>query len=316
MVDAIRKPDPPLIALVTLALTTALPVCEAVWRDAARDRNLPVRITLPAGNSPVPVVLWSPGVGGDRRSGSVWAAAWAVAGLAVVQMEHPGSDAAVYRPEGTPEQKRARLNAAITPAQLQARVDDARFILSELVWRRDLPGCDLDRIDAGRAAIAGHSMGAWAVQGLAGQRFATPNGDAPLLRDQRFRAAIAFSPTAAPGTDAFRRVGIPFLIITGTLDGATGTSTPEERAKALAERSAAYPSMPADGGKCLLVFADATHMLFAGNRRADNALARHVESVSLAATTTFLTKTLASEPPPIRLGVQEKLLPNDRLTCK
>lgn len=314
--DAIRKPDPPLIALVAFALATALPVCEAVWRDAARDRNLPVRITLPAGEGPVPVVLWSPGVGGDRRSGGVWAAAWAGDGLAVVQMEHPGSDAAVYRPDGTPEQKRARLAAAITPAQLQARVDDARFILSELVWRRDMPGCDLGRIDAGRAAIAGHSMGAWAVQGLAGQRFATPDGDAPLLRDQRFRAAIAFSPTAAPGSDAFRRVGIPFLIITGTLDGATATSAPEERAKALATRTAAYPSMPADGGKCLLVFADATHMMFAGNRRADTVLAQHVESVSLAATTDFLRAALAGEPQAIRLGLREKLAPNDRLACK
>jgi predicted dienelactone hydrolase len=315
-VDAIRHPDSPLIALVALALTTALPVCEAVWRDAARDRKLPVRITLPAGEGPVPVVLWSPGVGGDKHSGGVWAATWVGAGLAVVQMEHPGSDAAVYRPEGTPEQKHARIVAATTPAQLQARVDDARFILSELTFRRDMPGCDLGRIDAGRAAIAGHSMGAWAVQGLAGQRFATPDGDAPLLRDQRFRAAIAFSPSAAPGTDAFRRVGIPFLTITGTLDGATAASTPEERAKALATRTAAYPSMPADGGKCLLVFAEATHMMLAGNRPADTALARHVESVSLAATTAFLSAALAPEPRPIRLGVQEKLAPGDRLACK
>jgi predicted dienelactone hydrolase len=315
-VDAIRKPDSPLITLVALALSTALPVCEAVWRDAARDRDLPVRITLPAGKGPAPVVLWSPGVGGDRRSGGVWAAAWAGAGLAVVQMEHPGSAAAVYRPGDTPEQRRARIAAAITPAQLQARVDDARFILSELAFRRDTPGCDLGRIDAGRAAIAGHSMGAWAVQGLAGQRFATPDGEAPLLRDQRFRAAIAFSTTAAPGTDAFRRVGIPFLVITGTLDGATAASTSDERAKALAERSAAYPSMPADGGKCLLVFADATHMMFAGNRRADTTLARHVEGVSQAATTAFLTAALAPQPRAIRLGVQDKLLPGDRLACK
>ncbi len=314
--DAIFTPDPHLIALAALALTTALPVCEAVWRDAARNRSLPVRITLPAGKGPVPVVLWSPGVGGDRRSGGVWAAGWAGAGLAVVQMEHPGSAADVYRPDDTAEQKRARIAAAITPAQLEARVDDARFILSELSFRRDMPGCDLGRIDSGRAAIAGHSMGAWAVQGLAGQRFLTPDGEAPLLRDQRFRAAIAFSTTAAPGTDRFRRVGIPFLTITGTLDGATAASTAEQRATALTERSAAYQSMPADGGKCLLVFADATHMMFAGNRRADSALARHVESVSLAATSAFLIAALAPQPRAIRLGVQDKLLPGDRLVCK
>jgi predicted dienelactone hydrolase len=231
-------------------------------------------------------------------------------------MEHPGSAAAVYRPDGTVEQKRARLAAAITPAQLQARVDDARFILSELAFRRDMPGCDLGRIDAARAAIAGHSMGAWAVQGLAGQRFATPDGDAPLLRDQRFRAAIAFSPTAKPGTDAFRRVGIPFLAITGTLDGTTAAAPPDERAASLAARTAVYPSLPADSGKCLLVFADATHMMFAGNRPAETALTRHVERVSLAATTAFFTAALAPEPQPIRLGLEGTLAPGDRLACK
>jgi hypothetical protein len=57
-------------------------------------------------------------------------------------------------------------------------------------------------------------------------------------------------------------------------------------------------------------------MMFAGNRRADSALARHVESVSQAATTAFLTAALAPEPQPIRLGVQEKLAPGDRLACK
>jgi predicted dienelactone hydrolase len=315
-VDAIRNPDPPLIALAALALTTALPVCEAVWRDAARNRDLPVRITLPAGNGPVPVVLWSPGVGGDRRSGAIWANAWAGAGLAVVQMEHPGSAAAVYRPDGTPEQKRARIVAATTPAQLQARVDDARFILSELAFRRDIPGCDLGRIDASRAAIAGHSMGAWAVQGLAGQRFATPTGDTPLLRDLRFRAALAFSPTATPGTTAFGSIGIPFLSITGTADGASPAAPAEDRAAALATRSAAYQSMPADGRKCLLVFAYAPHMMLAGNRPANTTLGRHVERITVAATTAFLSAALAPQPQPIRLGIEDELAPTDSLACK
>ena len=275
-----------------------------------------MRVTLPAGNGRVPVVLWSPGVGADRRGGRVWARGWAEAGFAVVQMEHPGSAAAVFRPDGSPEEKRARLAAAITPAQLQARVEDARFILSELVFRRDMPGCDLGRIDAGRAAIAGHSMGAWAVQGLAGQRFATPDGDAPLLRDQRFRAAIAFSPTATPGTTAFRRIGIPFLAITGTADGASPADSATERAAALAARSAPYESMPADGHKCLLVFAYATHMMFAGNRPANTVLGRHVERISLAATTAFLNAALAPEPQAIHLKLQDDLAPSDRLACK
>jgi predicted dienelactone hydrolase len=314
--DAVHRPDPPLITLLSLALATALPVCEAVWRDAARQRDLPVRITLPAGNGPVPVVLWSPGVGADRRGGSVWARGWAEAGFAVVQMEHPGSAAGVFRPEATPEERRARIAAATTPAQLQARVDDARFILSELAFRRDMAGCDLARIDAARAAIAGHSMGAWAVQGLAGQRFATPNGGAPLLHDPRFRAGLAFSPTAAPGTNAFAGIGIPFLSITGTADGASPAAPAAERAAALAARSAAHESMPADGRKCLLVFAYATHMMFAGNHPANTTLGRHVERLTLAATTAVLRAALAPEPQPLHLDLHDDLAPSDRLACK
>ena len=194
-----------LIAFLALALATAPIACDATWRDDARDRDLPVRISLPAGTERVPLVIWSPGLGGDRHSGSVWANAWAAAGFAVIQMEHPGSDAAVYRAGGTPEERQARIMAATAPDQLQARVGDVRFALSEVSRRPREGACDLTRIDTSRAAIAGHSMGAWVVQGIAGQRFG-PAG-VPLLRDQRFRAAIAFSPTAPPGTTAFARVG-------------------------------------------------------------------------------------------------------------
>lgn len=306
-----------MIALATAiaAAASAPPACEAVWRDAARSRDLPVRITLPAGRSPAPVIVWSPGVGGDQRSGNVWANAWGLAGFAVVQMAHPGSDGAVYRPGGTPEERRLRIIAAIAPEQLAARVGDARFVLSELARRPAEGACDLSRIDSSRAAIAGHSMGAWVAQAIAGQRFG-PGGMA-LFRDQRFRAAIAFSPTAAPGTTAFARVRIPFFAITGSLDGATAEASPAERAAVLAARTAVYGSLPADGSKCLLIFDDAAHMTFAGNRAARDAGERRVETASAKATIAFLQAALLGAPGSAIAPVQRFALSSgDRYQCK
>jgi predicted dienelactone hydrolase len=298
-----------------------VPVCDAVWHDGARRRDVPVRISLPAGAAKVPLVVWSPGLGGEIGSGGVWARSWRDAGLAVVQMQHPGSDGAVYRGTMDAEARRARIAAATSPEQVMARVGDARFVLSEIGRRPRAGACDLARIDTARVAIAGHSMGAWVVQAIAGQRF----GPEPSLRDLRFRAAVALSPTAPPGTDAFARIGIPFLSITGSRDGVPDKASPEQAATALAWRSAAYHSLPADGGKCLLVIGDAAHMMLAGNRPADaaNAVASHAERLTSLATRAFLVAALAERPNPLaeRLNplptaLPPVLRPGDRLACK
>ncbi len=302
-----------MIALLALAVATAAPgVCDGVWRDAARGRDIPVRISLPTGTARVPLVVWSPGLGGDIGTGGVWARHWAANGLAVVQMQHAGSDGAVYRDIKTPEERRARVAAGASPVQLLARIIDTRFVLSEVGRRRREGACDLTRIDTDRAAIAGHSMGAWVAQGIAGQRF---NGE-PALRDLRFRAALAFSPTANPGTDAFDRVAIPFLSITGSRDGVDDGASPELAAAALLARSAAFRSMPADGSKCLIVIDGAQHMMLAGSGAATAPAARHAERVGKAASTAFLVAALAGKPARLSEAVRPVLTADDGLTCK
>ena len=307
-----------ILAALALAATSPAAICQAVWHDPARNRDIPIRITLPAGKGKVPVVLWSPGLGGDVGGGGVWTTAWADAGLAVVQMQHPGSDGAVYRAGGTPDERRARVAAATSPGQLLARVGDAGFVLTELGTRKAQAGCDLARIDTGRAAIAGHSMGAWVAQGLAGQRF---NGRATLV-DRRFRAAVAFSPTGDPespiGPAAFVGVAIPFLSITGTFDGAPLSADPAQQVSALAARIAPYRSMAADGSKCLLVLGDANHMMFSGNRLTGVAgnTALHVQEVSSRASAAFLTTALAGKRPDLTDAIGPLLVSGDSLGCK
>lgn len=290
----------PALSLLCLLCLLAMPaaattVCDAVWRDAARARDVPVRIRMPDGRGKVAAVLWSPGLGGDIRGGSAWGEAWAAQGIAVIHLQHAGSDSAVYQGAATPEERRARVLAAATPMQVVARVGDVGFVADELARRPREGACDLGRIDRERLGLAGHSMGAWTVQAIAGQRVG-PMGES-LLIDRRFRALIAFSPTGngdADGLAAFAVVRRPFLAITGTADGAPLSAAPEQQAQALNLRTAPFRGMPADGRKYQLVFDRAEHMMFAGNaaRARANPLAAHVLDSAIAVTRAFWDKWL------------------------
>ena len=261
-------------ALACLALLWASPLlaagvhCDAVWRDGPRGRDLPVGIDLPGGTGKVPAVLWPPGLGGTRSNAARWVAAWTNAGIAVIRLEHPGSDAAVYRTPATVPEREARVQAGIAPEQLIARIADVGFVADELS-RRDRQGaCNLTRIDTDRLALAGHSMGGWVVQAMAGQR---PDGEHAVLIDRRFRAFIAMSTTGPPDPAAARQqfggIGRPLLVITGSSDGITASASPEIVADGRAKRMSLFTGAPADGRKAFANFAGADHLLFAGDTR-------------------------------------------------
>ncbi len=195
--------------------------------------------------------------------------AWAARGIAVVHLEHPGSDASVYAGAADAADLKARVRAAATGAQLQARVGDVSFILDELARRPREGGCDLSRLDLSRIGFAGHSMGAWTAQAVAGQRYF----GAAAFRDPRITAAIALSPstlTTGGLGEAFGGITIPFLSVTGSADGmpklvrdAVPTTAQIEQQ---AQRTGPYTGM-APGRKYLIVFQDGDHMVFAGNLR-------------------------------------------------
>lgn len=313
-------------ALASAPVAAAGPVCDAVWHDAARNRDLPVRIRLPDGRGKVPVVLFSPGLGGGITGGALWASAWVRRGIGVIHLEHPGSDAAVYRTEGTPEERRARVRAGASGEQLQARVGDASYVLDEIARRPKEGACDLTRLDLSRAGIAGHSMGAWTAQGVAGQRYFNTT---PFL-DRRIRAAIAFSPstlTTGSLAEAFGGITIPFLSVTGTADGALRaasaieTTSATEQASLEAQRTGPFTGM-APGNKYLLVFKDGDHMMFAGNARRDplHPIA-HIQGVAAAATTAFWGATLLDDKRDADFlnspkGLRAALAEGDRLETK
>jgi predicted dienelactone hydrolase len=261
--------------LLSLALITGGPAraigCDGVWRDAARGRDVPVHVSLPVRGRDVPAVIWSPGMGGGVTNAGRWVRAWTDAGIAVVRVQHPGSDAAVYAQGGAPAERNARIRVAAAPAQVLARIADIGFIADELVRRRRQGACDLTRIDKQRLGLAGHSMGGWVAQAMAGQLDAS--GEVAPAVDRRFRAFIAMSTSGNPDPAAagrqFGDIGRPLLVITGTRDGVPAGASPETARIEIAKRSAPFTGAPADGRKALLVVADASHMVFAGDSRRD-----------------------------------------------
>lgn len=228
-------------------------VSDFSWHDPARQRELPLRIRWPAGDGPCALVLYSHGLGGSRDSGDVWGRGWCDAGLAVLHLQHPGSDSAVLRGG------MASLRAAASTEQLLARVADVRFVLDEIARRAAQTPWSRVRRDA--IGLGGNSFGALTVQALAGQRYPMPVS----LADARLKAFVAMSPS--PGRNVlsieqqFGGVTRPLLLVTGSLDGdpleRPGSPTGEARA-------GVYDGLPR-GQRGLLWLDGADHMTFGGN---------------------------------------------------
>jgi hypothetical protein len=290
-----------LVAAPRAALAATL--CDAVWTDPARGRAIPLRIQLPAAGTGLATIIWSPGLGATVTAGGVWARGWLAAGFAVITVQHPGSDNIAYAREPAASRP-ARLRRAMGGLHMIERAGDIGFLLDELARRPREGACDLTRIDQTRIGVAGHSLGAWTVQALAGQRFGGERGQI----DRRPRAFIGLSGSQLePGDPAaiFGGIGRPFLVISGTLDGT-------DDGDIIARRTAIWRGLPADGRKYLALFADATHMMFAGNRPATTALGRRVEADVIRLSTVFWRRWLLEEPAADAALANPGLPPADR----
>ncbi len=293
-------------ALALAALLAAGPAlatrCESIVRDPARQRSIPVAVTLPEEGAALPVVIWSPGLGGGLAQGRRYAQAWAAAGIATVQIEHPGSDGAVYReaaalskaaddPAAGQRASAARVRAGASGPQVAARLGDVALVHALLVGGETLGACITSRIDAANAGIAGHSMGAWVAQIMAGQ--ALPG--LMMSNLPPFRAALAISGSAlAPAAElptSAAGIAMPFMLVTGALDGAPEDADAEARAANVKTRTALWPHLPA-GDKYLLVLDRATHMQFDGTARN---LSASIAARLLPATTDYWRAALADD---------------------
>lgn len=175
------------------------------WTDAERAREVPARLYLPAAHdgAPLPLVVFSHGIGGSRQ-GYTWLGRYlATQGYASLHLQHVGSDNRLWR--GNPLQLVGRLQGAATAAEALARVQDLSFALDRLLADPALSA----RIDASRIAAAGHSYGANTVLLAAGARVP----DAPgALADPRLRAAVVISAPPFHGLPEPARIVAPIRV--------------------------------------------------------------------------------------------------------
>src|ERR1700722_20103770 len=73
------------------------------WKDAKRERAVPVKVYLPKGEGPFPVVIFSHGLGGSRDGYEYLGRHWASHGYVGVHLQHLGSDSSVLKDVPPPE---------------------------------------------------------------------------------------------------------------------------------------------------------------------------------------------------------------------
>ncbi len=193
-------------------------VIDLDWVDASRDRPVPVRLYLPrtaTSDRPVPLAVFSHGIGGSRRGYSYLGSHWASEGVASLHLQHVGSDRSLWG-AGSPFALVGRLQEAAQASEAIARVRDLRFALDTLL--ADAIG---ERVDARRIVAAGHSYGANTTLLAAGARVERA-GRVMDLQEPRLRAAIVISAPPFYGESSPRRIlepiRIPSLHVTATED--------------------------------------------------------------------------------------------------
>jgi predicted dienelactone hydrolase len=223
------------------------------WKDATRDRTIPVKLYLPgAAPKPWPVIVYSHGLGGTREASAFACEYWATAGYLVIALQHPGSDDQVWRDSKAPMQD---MKLAASGVNLVLRTQDVAFALDELRRRNDEKGDLADACDLKHVGMTGHSFGAATTLALAGHTY-TIAGKEMSLAQPSFKS---FLPMSSPAVmvGALKKVTAPVLHMTGTTDSSPiNDTTPEQRKKIFTE-------LPA-GDKYQVVFNGGDHMIYSG----------------------------------------------------
>ena len=227
------------------------------WNDAARQRDIPVRLYWPAGASasaPVPLVVFSHGLGGSRTGYSYLGRHWASLGFASLHVQHAGSDRAVWT--GNLFKLFGNLQTAASESNALDRAKDVSFAITSILDSKDFG----PQINPSAIAVAGHSYGANTAM-LIGGATVERDGKPLALRDDRVKALILISAPPFTGEGDMAKIlspiKVPTLHVTGTDDVIRVPGYYSD----LADRVAVYDAV-AGPGKLLTVFKGATHSIF------------------------------------------------------
>uniref|UniRef100_UPI0040482CD4 alpha/beta hydrolase family protein n=1 Tax=Polynucleobacter sp. TaxID=2029855 RepID=UPI0040482CD4 len=199
------------------AATAGFQTYDIDWFDDVRERAVPIRLYQPneaTVTTPVPLIIFSHGIGGSRLGYSYLGRYWASHGLASLHVQHVGSDNSVWF--GNPFNLVSRLQEAAQAKEALNRVFDLRFALTRLF--NDPLG---QTMRSDQIIAAGHSYGANTTLLASGARVSQDN--IPVdLSDARITAAIVISAPRFYGQNAVNSilepVRLPTLHITATED--------------------------------------------------------------------------------------------------
>ncbi|MFQ5722923.1 MAG: alpha/beta hydrolase family protein [Terriglobia bacterium] len=208
---------------------------ELVLHDAARGKDLPLRIHYPEEGGPYPVIVFSHGAGGSKECCAALMRHWASHGYVVIQVTHAdslrlrrqrGERVAIGRALGE------AIRGLLDPEVRRERTGDISFVLDSLgEIEARLPEV-AGKIDAERIGVAGHSAGALTAMLLGGTRsFADGAHD---HTDPRPRAFLLLS-AQGHGTglgfteESWQDFTRPMMNMTGSRDLAVGGQGPEWR---------------------------------------------------------------------------------------
>ena len=232
---------------------------QLVLHDAARNKDVAVKIYYPLGPGPFPVIVFSHGLYGSKDSYFALGQYWASYGYVSIHPSHDGS-----LKDGT---YRGTLRQAINDSDLwESRPEDVSFVIDSLpdIEKRvpELRG----KLDSKRLGVGGHSYGAYTSQAIGGVKVQMPGKSSPRsFADRRIKAIVVLSPqgegqmglTAQSWTD----MKLPMLVMYGSRDFGSQHQPPSWR-------SEPFVKAPA-GDKYDVELEGATHMTFVGPRRPD-----------------------------------------------
>jgi predicted dienelactone hydrolase len=261
------------------------------WTDSARGRSVPARLYLPkaaTAEQPVPLIIFSHGLGGSRNGYTYLGTHWASQGFASLHLQHVGSDRSLWS-SGSPFSLASRLQDAANDSEAIDRVHDLRFALDR-VLASELGA----RLDGRRIVAAGHSYGANTSLMAAGATVVR-NGSPITLREPRLSAAILISAPPFYGETSMRQilapVQIPSLHITATEDiiRVPGYFSGAE------DRLAVFEAV---GGsrKMLAVFTGGSHSMFTDRTSpGGDLLNAQVKTATRELTSAFLNRVLSGD---------------------
>jgi predicted dienelactone hydrolase len=255
-----------------------------------------VRLYLPAQASaarPVPLVVFSHGIGGSRRGYSYLGSHFAAEGYASLHLQHVGSDRSLWS-AGSPLALVGRLQGAAQDAEAIARVHDLRFALSHV-----LGGEFGALLDGQRVVAAGHSYGANTTLLASGARVVR-DGQTLDLREPRLRAAIVISAPPFYGESSLEPilgpVRVPSLHVSATEDVIRIPgyySGPEDRV-------AVFDAIGSPR-KTLALFTGGSHSMFTDRAGTGGVLLNgQVKAATKELATAFLRQVLEGDDQPLR----------------